>query len=49
MGICSRRNLVRHGINVTSIPGGLEIYESWSIHLLLLEDSRVRELGMRNS
>ena len=36
MGICLRRYLVSYGINVTSIPGGLEIYESWSILILLL-------------
>ena len=36
MGICPRRYLVSHEIDVTPIPGGLEIYESWSILILLL-------------
>ena len=36
MGICPRRYLVSHGIDVTHSPRGLEIYESWSILILLL-------------
>ena len=43
--ICPRRYLDSHGIDVLPIPRGLEIYKSWSIHLLLLVDSIVGVLG----